>query len=189
MNYYVEIHVAPDPEFPPAFLLNALFSKLHRALAAGQHQDIGVSFPAFKEGRRTQTLGNILRLHGARAALDTLMDSGWLRSMRDHVTVLPCQPIPSATRHRVVKRQQFKTSAERLRRRRAARHGETMAQARQHIPDSIEREVTLPYLHISSLSTRQRFCLFVAHGPLLAEPISGTFNTYGLSCTATIPWF
>lgn len=190
MNHYVEIRLAPDPEFPPTFLMNALFGKLHRALVEGQHSDIGVSFPKYREGARTQTLGNILRLHGAQAALERLMNSGWLKNMRDHIETDGCQPTPSSVKgYRTVKRQQFKTNAERLRRRRAKRHGETLEQARALIPDSIECEITLPYLQISSQSTRQRFCLFVEHGPLQKEPDHGSFNAYGLSHTATVPWF
>ena len=190
MDHYVEIRLVPDPEFPQSFLMNALFGKLHRALVADRHSDIGVSFSGYKEGRRAQTLGDTLRLHGTQASLTRLMDSGWLHAMRDHVDASPCQPIPADIQgYRVVKRQQFKTNAERLRRRYAARHDTTLEDARTRIPDSIERKVTLPYLQISSQSTQQRFCLFIAQGPLQKMPSTGRFNAYGLSTNATVPWF
>ena len=190
MDHYVEIRLVPDPEFPQSFLMNALFGKLHRALVTGQHDDIGVSFPGYKEGRRVQTLGDTLRLHGTQASLGRLEDSGWLHAMRDHVESSPCQPIPAGIQgHRVVKRQQFKTNAERLRRRYAARHNTTLEDARMRIPNSVECKVTLPYLQISSQSTRQRFCLFISQGSLQKTPSPGTFNAYGLSTDATVPWF
>jgi CRISPR-associated endonuclease Csy4 len=31
-GHYLDIQVQPDPEFPAAHLMNALFAKLHRAL-------------------------------------------------------------------------------------------------------------------------------------------------------------
>lgn len=190
MDHYVEIRLMPDPEFPPSFLMNALFGKLHRALVAGHHEDIGVSFPGYKEGRRVQTLGNTLRLHSTQTSLDQLMSSGWLKAMRDHVDASLCQPIPADVHgYRVVRRQQFNTNAERLRRRYASRHDTTLEEARSRIPDSIERKVTLPYLQVSSQSTRQRYCLFIAQGPLQKTPMLGTFSAYGLSANATVPWF
>lgn len=189
MDHYVEVHLMPDPEFPQSFLMNALLGKLHRALVTNQHHDIGISFPVHKEGSRKQTLGDTLRLHGLKLSLVCLMDSNWLQGMYDHVTVENCQPIPNIKGYRTVHRKQFKTNAERLRRRRASRHDETMEQARERIPDSIERQVALPYAHITSTSTKQRFCLFITHGPLQNSPTAGEFNAYGLSRIATIPWF
>ncbi|WP_152482130.1 type I-F CRISPR-associated endoribonuclease Cas6/Csy4, partial [Dickeya sp. DW 0440] len=35
----------------------------------------------------------------------------------------------------------------------------------------------------------QPFLLFVEHGPLQDTPVAGVFSSYGLSATATIPWF
>ena len=69
------------------------------------------------------------------------------------------------------------------------RKGETAAQAAAHIPDSVERRPNLPYVQLRSSSTAQPFCLFIDHGPLQAQAVSGSFNTYGLSNSATIPWF
>lgn len=208
MDHYVELQIVPDPEFEQATLMNALFSKLHRALVAQQSRHIGVSFPAHRTGdyvgltaaaryeraahqptRHIRTLGNVLRLHGSREALDALMATPWLRGMRDHLAIQACQPVPPKVSYRTVQRKQSKTNAERLRRRRAARHNETLAQARAHIPDSVTRQVDLPYVQLSSQSTQQRFCLFIHHGEETSTPQKGTFNSYGLSATATIPWF
>ncbi len=42
---------------------------------------------------------------------------------------------------------------------------------------------------MKSLSSQQQFKLFIRHGDLLTEPVKGEFSSYGLSATATIPWF
>lgn len=187
MDHYLDIALRADPEFPQALLMGALFGKLHRALVALQASDIGVSFP--RHGLTPRTLGDRLRLHGNAPALERLMAQPWLRGMYDHAQIGSMGAIPANADHCVVRRRQFKTSAERLRRRRAKRHAESAEQARAHIPDSIERRVTLPFVTLRSQSTGQRFDLFIEHGPPQAQPIDGMFNAYGLSQGATIPWF
>ena len=186
-THYLDLTLLPDPEFSHAHLLGALVSKLHRALVQLRADDIGVSFPG--HSLRPRTLGSVLRLHGPEAALAGLMASDWLRGMRDHLRQGAIAPAPADAQHRVVQRRQFKTSAERLRRRRMQRKGETADQAATAIPASVERQPTLPFVHLRSTSSGQPFALFVAHGPLAATPTPGTFNTYGLSQGATVPWF
>ncbi|CAM5190062.1 hypothetical protein CDEN61S_00776 [Castellaniella denitrificans] len=67
--------------------------------------------------------------------------------------------------------------------------GETYEQAVQAIPDGVERQPDLPYVQLRSASTGQRFCLFLALGDAAPQPVAGVFNAYGLSSTATLPWF
>lgn len=187
MNFYIDIRLRPDPEFPVHVLMGALFSKLHRALVVLEASDIGVSFPGYS--LRPKGLGETLRLHGSASALDRLMSQSWLTGMRDHIKLMDMAEVPSDIQYQFVKRRQFKTSAERLRRRRARRHGETLEQARAHIPDSVERRVKLPYVTLRSQSTGERFCLFVEQLESASGPVSGPFNSYGLSQGATVPWF
>jgi len=188
MDYHIDIRLVLDPEFPATILMGAMFGKLHRALVELQTTDIGVSFPEHQQ-RSKKNLGALLRLHGTTSGLQRLMTTHWLRGMRDHVTLSNIIEVPADAQHRLVRRRQFKTSAERLRRRRARRHGETIEQAREQIPDSIERKVPLPFVMIPSQSTAQRFPIFIEHGKIRAEPLIGTFNSYGLSQGATVPWF
>ena len=186
-THYLDLTLLPDPEFSHAHLLGALVSKLHRALVQLRADDIGVSFPG--HSLRPRTLGSVLRLHGPEAALAGLMASDWLRGMRDHLRQGAIAPAPADAQHRVVQRRQFKTSAERLRRRRMARKGETVEQATAAIPDTVERKPNLPFAQLRSSSTGQPFCLFVEHGALQSQAVAGDFNTYGLSLSATVPWF
>ncbi len=189
-THYIDITLLPDPEFSHPHLLGALMAKLHRALVQQKVGDIGVSFPQHVNTPQHQrTLGKVLRLHGTEPALNALMARDWLTGMRDHVRWTPIAQAPEHAPHRVVQRRQFKTSAERLRRRRMQRKGETAEQAAAAIPDSIERSPNLPYVQLRSSSTGQLFRLFITHGPLLPAGIVGTFSTYGLGPEASIPWF
>ena len=189
-THYIDITLLPDPEFSHAHLLGALVAKLHRALVQHGAGDIGASFPQHVDTPRHQrTLGRVLRLHGSEQALLALMAQDWLRGMRDHVALAPLAAAPPDAPHLLVLRRQFKTNAERLRRRRMRRKGETAEQAAAAIPDSVERTPDLPYAQLRSSSTGEPFCLFVAHGPILESALVGRFNTYGLGPQASVPWF
>ena len=186
VDHYLDIHLLPDPEFAPTQLINALFAKLHRALVQLQSTNIGISFPDQRKGQAG--LGNRLRLHGTAGALQQLMTQPWLSGMRDHTQIGSPAAVPSSATAIVVRRVQAKSSPERLRRRQMKRKGWTTEQARDAIPDSAAETLKLPFLTLRSQSTGQTFRLFIDQHPVEnARP--GTFNTYGLSTTASLPTF
>ncbi len=187
MDHYVDIVVRPDPEFPAHQLMSALYAKLHRALAAQASAGIGVSFPGVDS--KSPHLGTCIRLHGGLMDLSTLLAVDWLAGMRDHVALTPPTQIPRFVQHRRVSRVQVKSSPERLRRRLMHRHALDEHEARQRIPDNAARLAQLPFVQLRSTSTGQSFRLFIEHGPLQPSVLPGTFNAYGLSQEATIPWF
>jgi CRISPR-associated endonuclease Csy4 len=201
MDHYVDIRLQPDAEFAPAMLMAALFTKLHKALAAGAHHDIGVSFPQMDVGDAAPArasrigahpryaLGQVLRLHGTSLALHKLLTTNWLTGMRDHVACGAVLAVPTDARYRVVCRVQAKSSPERLRRRQMRRHGLTAEQAQERIPDSAAETLNLPFLILRSQSTGQTFRLFIRLGPEQATPVPGAFGAYGLSQQTTVPWF
>ena len=187
MDYYLDIQLLPDPEFTEPTLMGALYSKLHRALVGLNAKNIGISFPKYQ--LKPKTLGSVLRVHGNQQALDKLDATQWLRGMRDHVAVTDIEQIPTNARHYRVNRRQYKTNAERLRRRRMKRKGESYEQALAAIPDTVERKPDLPFLKLRSSSTGQMFCLFIDQGTICEKPVIGEFNSYGLSQSATVPYF
>lgn len=187
MDYYVDIRLRPDPEFPAYQLMDALFAKLHRALVEQQRVDIGISFPEVQS--RPAKLGEILRLHGDAPALHALAEGPWMGGMRQMVDLAEVAATPADVAYRRIMRVQAKSSPERLRRRRMRRKQISAEEACVQIPDSVAERVNLPFVEIASRSTGQRFRLFFRHGPIQPEPVSGSFNSYGLSQTATIPWF
>jgi len=155
-------------------------------LANLQCNNIGVSFP--KALPEVPSVGEVLRLHGAAGALEAFMRDGFLNSLRGHVEVGTVSKVPTAVRHRFVKRTQVKSSPERLRRRQMKRHGLTEEEAKARIPDSAAETSSLPFVTIYSVSTGQRFNVFLSQIDAESQQV-GAFNAYGLSLTATVPWF
>lgn len=187
MDHYVDLTLRPDPEIAQQHLMGALFSKLHRALVAQHSRHIGISFPAVRT--EPSWLGDRLRLHGDQAALAELMVLNWLAGMRDHVHATAVLAVPPKASFRVVSRVQAKSNPERLQRRQMRRHGLDETQALVRVPDTAAERLDLPYLKLRSQSTEQSFRLFIRHGALLETANAGIFGAYGLSATATIPWF
>ncbi|MHA7879064.1 MAG: type I-F CRISPR-associated endoribonuclease Cas6/Csy4 [Saccharospirillum sp.] len=187
MDHYLEIQLRPDPEFGAPMLMNALISKLHRVLVEMDATDIGISFPEYSLSPRK--LGSRMRLHGLEQRLNQLMEKRWLTGMYDHTQCNAPQPVPAEAKHLIVQRRQVKSNAERLRRRRMKRKGETYEQASQAIPNSIEQKSTLPFATLGSRSTGELFKLFIDQGEPLATEQPGAFSSYGLSKGATVPWF
>lgn len=188
MSHYLDIHLRPDQELAPHRLLSGLYARLHRALVQLGSTDIGVGFPGYDE--RKPTLGTQVRLFGPAASLRALMTTAWLHGMHDHLMLADVTTVPADVQHRRLSRVQAASSPARLRRRAMRRHKLDAAEAEERIPDSAAKLLRLPYVVIGSRSTAQAsFPLFIRQGPLLAKPVAGPFNRYGLSAEATTPWF
>ena len=184
MDHYVDIRVLPDPEFKETTLLNALFSKFHRELVRHKETAIGVSFP-----HANATLGPTLRLHGTQPTLSGFMSNKWLKGLGDYTERSPLQQVPDNCQYRRIRRVQVKSSAERLLRRSLTKGWITEAEVKSRLMDGDDKRCRLPFLQLTSKSTGQTFKLFVEQGKPgeLFQP--GSFNSYGLSNTATLPTF
>ena len=187
MDHHLDIVVRPDTEFPAHQLMSALYAKLHRALVRLDTRHIAVSFPAVDT--RAPSIGDRLRLHGQCNDLIALMQLDWLTGMRDHATVGTPLPVPADAQHRQLRRIQAKSSPARLRRRLMRRHDIDAATATQRIPDEAVELLRLPFIQLASASTGQTFRVFISHEAVQAHAVSGSFNAYGLSQQATVPWF
>ncbi len=187
ISHYLDIHLLPDPELAPHHLTEALFTKLHLALAAMDTDAIGVSFPGY--AKSPVQLGDQLRLVGPADALALLLSTSWLGAMRDHIRLSAVLPVPAGVEHRHLRRVQAKSSPARLRRRQIKRHGLSEAEALAQVPDSAAERLRLPFVQVRSASTGQTFRLFLDLGPAQPSSSEGSFNAYGLSSTRTIPWF
>lgn len=185
-DHYMDMSIKADPDFSAAHLMNALFSKLHFALARSHSTTIGVSFPEVDPLR--PSLGGRLRLHGNARALEAFFVPNWMAGMGDHVLVGEIACVPTSSGYRYVRRVQPKSSPERMRRRQMMRHNLSDEQVRARIPQTAAQRLSLPYMTLPSHSTGQTFRLFVEHVAACA-PTKGYFNAYGLSTSATVPWF
>lgn len=183
MDHYLELTVLPDPEFSESVLMNALFAKLHRALGQTAQGAVGISFPAYNK-----TLGSTVRLHGEAPTLDRFMSTNWLQGMRDYCRCSEIAAVPEGAKHRVVKRVQAK-SAHNKRKRSVAKGWLTEEEALQKIPESQQKPLKLPFLQLKSLSNGNTMRIYVEHGNLQDEPTEGSFSSYGLSATSSVPWF
>ncbi len=183
MDKYIDIKLLPDPEFDEQQLMNALFSKLHRGIGAAAPSKIGVSFPA--HGKR---LGNHLRIHGALADITKLMEQTWLQGMKDYCQISEVQNVPNDVKYRTVKRVQAK-SAHNKRERSIRKGWLTPEEALVRIPETQQRKLKQPFIQMKSLSNKNPMRVYIEHGSLRDTPSDGTFNAYGLSSEATIPWF
>jgi CRISPR-associated endonuclease Csy4 len=186
MSHYIEFRILPDPEFPSSIVMNLLYNKLHKALVQTGSTDIGVSFPDFDNKRNR--LGERLRLHGTDVHLKNLIANLTLSALLDYLRVGDVQEIPKRVSYVTVKRVQCKSSAERLRRRIIKRCQLSDEDALNRIPDSVQKQSTLPYVTLKSDSTGQFFRLFIDQ-QIAENPVIGTFNAYALSNGATVPKF
>ena len=188
MNRYIEIQILPDPEFAAPMLMSALFAKLHRGLADLESGAVGVSFPDIAL-EPPYGLGERLRLHGDDQQLSRLMELKWMEGMHDHTDTSRLLNVPTDIGYRTFFRVQAKSSPERMRRRLMRRHDVDAEAAVKAIPEHAAERLKLPYIMLASGSTGQRFPLFVNASELVDTAVAGKFGAYGLSRTATVPWF
>jgi CRISPR-associated endonuclease Csy4 len=85
-------------------------------------------------------------------------------------------------------RQQPKSSAIRLARRKAKREGIEFEQALQILDGYEEQRVKTPFINMFSQRSKQRFRLFVLRRKA-EELINDGFSCYGLSSKSTVPEF
>jgi CRISPR-associated endonuclease Csy4 len=181
MNYYIDIRVLPDPEFSTATLMNAVYSKLHKALVSSGQNDIGVSFPD-----AAKSPGALLRLHSGKEILESLMGQNWLKGLRDYVNETAITLVPDQAAFVRVKRVQSKQSASRLRR---AVKRNSLKEDQADLILANRLPLKRPYFRLQSGSTGQHFPLFIGQSKPQKKAIEGIYSAYGLSQTATVPWF
>ena len=183
MTHYDDILLLPDPEFPATLLMNAVFAKLHKALYDLGSTNIGVSFP-----RCRKTLGDVLRLHGTESDLQQLRQKHWLGGMSGYCQLGAIALVPNGAKHRRVNRQQANMSQAKLKRL-LQRGSISEREAELYRVKMASQRSTGPYLEMQSCSNGQKHRRYLEFGPLLDSPVTGDFDQFGLSKTATVPWF
>lgn len=191
MHYYQDITLIPDAESSLGFIWRKVYSQVHLALVESKKRGVSVAiaFPAYSDS--AFPLGNKLRLFaGDEQTLVNLNLGHWLKRLQDYCHTTSIRSVPSTHKHVRYSRRQFKSNPERLARRRAKRHNETMENALKHYKSFSEPKSNVPFVKMASLSTggNHEFRLFIEQA-VCDEAISGDFNSYGLSKTATVPWF
>jgi CRISPR-associated endonuclease Csy4 len=183
LNYYIDIKVKPDGILSQNVLLNKLYSEFHKALYDLGTTSIGVSFPNYKI-----QLGNILRIHATLEDLEELQKKNWVEPLLKYCQISPISPIPKKVSYRIISRKQANMTLAKLRR--LIKRGTiTAEQATSYKAKMFTQGISNPYLELESSSNGQKHRRFIEFGDFSDTPIDGSFNQFGLSKTATIPWF
>jgi len=192
MKFYIEITLLSNDEIPIYFLWQKLYPQIHLGLVEIQDAQgnvpVGVSFPQYNEA--LNLLGCRLRILAEdKQTLESFNVAKWLNRLTDYVDIKQIQSVPeNITEFAFFKRQQVKSSKERLARRKAKREGMDYDQALKQLNGYDEKRVKTPFININSQSSDKQFRLFIKkHSADKAQ--TGQFNSYGLSKTATVPWF
>jgi CRISPR-associated endonuclease Csy4 len=61
--------------------------------------------------------------------------------------------------------------------------------AKQYKARMFTKGLDNPYLELTSGTNGHKHRRYIEFGELLTQPISGKFDQFGLSKTATVPWF
>jgi CRISPR-associated endonuclease Csy4 len=183
MDQYIDIRLHANADMSVKELMATLFYKVHVWLARHAQGRIGLSFP-----EADRALGTVLRVHGSQSDLLMFAMGDWRRTLLLWISQTPVQPVPLHAQHCSVARVQRK-SAHNMRQRAMRRHGLTLEQAVQRIPDTAVELLNLPCLDIQSASTGQCVRFFIRQ-LTVPQAVPGTFSAYGMSQNgATVPSF
>jgi CRISPR-associated endonuclease Csy4 len=183
MHKYIDIKLFPDAENRSTLLMNAVYSKLHKALYDLSSTSIGVSFPEYNV-----TLGDVLRLHGSEIDLGALQGKNRLGGMAGYCRVSEILAVPDNVKYRTVSRQHVTMTLSKLNR--LIKRGSIPEdEVKQYKAKMFTRGLDNPYLELQSGSNGQRHRRYIQFGDLCDVSTEGVFDQFGLSNTATVPWF
>jgi CRISPR-associated endonuclease Csy4 len=183
MNHYIDVLIKPDAEMRENVLLNKVYTKLHKAFSELKSNDIGVSFPQYKI-----LLGYVIRIHGSEKNLQSLQQCNWLGGLIGYCDVSTIQTVPEQVQYRTVSRIQTNMSPAKLKR--LLNRGTISEEnIKQYKAKMFQKGLDNPYLELESTSNGQKHRRYIAFGDLVDQPSDGSFDHFGLSKTATIPWF
>lgn len=183
MNHYIDIQIQPDAEMRENELLNKVYAKFHKALFDLQSDDIGVSFPEYRV-----TLGKTLRIHSIQSRLSELQALNWLGGLSGYCKVSEIKPIPDKTMYRTVSRIQTTMSSAKLQR---LIKRKTIAESdiKQYKAKMFQKGLDNAFVELQSTSNKQQYRFYFEFGELSELPTAGQFNQFGLSKSATVPYF
>ena len=183
MDYYLDINLKPDSEMPVNKLLNAIYTKFHKLLYELNSKSIGVSFPHYRV-----MLGDMIRVHGTKADLNRLQQFNWIGGMNGYCSIGEIASVPSISKYRTVSRKQTTMSRSKLNR--LLRRGSiTEEEVKNYRAKMFGKGLDNPYIELISGSNGHRHRRYIEFGELMDEPVEGSFDQFGLSKTATVPWF
>jgi CRISPR-associated endonuclease Csy4 len=192
MNHYLEITLQPDADIGLHFLWEKAYQQIHLGLVEMQDSNgtvpIGIALPGYNANRHQ--LGDKLRLLAkTEAELERFDVKRWLNRLSDYVHLTGIRNVPDRiSTHARYYRIQAKSNNARLARRKAKRENTSVEQALAALENFTEQSSDAPYVQINSLSSGERFRLFIGYVEV-PEPVNAGFSTYGLSRQSSVPIF
>jgi len=183
MKHYIEIVIKPDEEMRENVLLNKVYTKLHKVLFDLQSDEIGVSFPKHKV-----LLGDVLRIHGTESKISELQNIDWLGGLGGDCKVSAIQEVPGNVTYRNISRIQSNMTEAKLRRL-IARGSISTEEIKKYKAKMFSSGLDNPYLELESASNGHKHRRYLKFSEETALPAIGEFDFFGLSKTATVPWF
>jgi len=183
MDYFIDVQLLPDAEMRENVLLNMVYTKFHKALFDLNSSSIGISFPKYQ-----LKLGNLIRFHGSSSDLEALQQSNWLGALSGYCRISSISKIPEQVQYRKVSRIQSNMTQSKLNR--LLKRGSIKPeQVREYKAKLFTKGLDNPYVELQSASNGNKHRRYIQFGELKSEPTSGEFDFFGLSKSATIPWF
>jgi len=183
MDSYIDIRLRPDAEMREAELSSKVFTKFHKALVMMNIEKIGISFPEVNV-----KLGRLFRLHGEASLLHNLQGLAWLGPLIGYCQLSEILAVPEQTQHRVISEHRSNMSSAKLRRLITRGSIDKEGEKRYKVK-MLSQDFDNPYLDLFSSSTEQVHRKFFELSDIQKQPVEGVFDSYGLSKTATVPWF
>lgn len=183
MDSYIELQLKPDAEMREAELSSKVFTKFHKALVTLNTNQIGISFP-----KARFKLGRVYRIHGEASLLNNFKGLDWLGPLNGYCQLSDILTVPENPQYCVISERRSNLSKAKLRRLIARGNIDKEGEKRYKVK-MLSQSFDNPYLDLFSGSTEQVHRKFFAFSDLKEKPIDGKFDTYGLSKTATVPWF
>jgi len=183
MDYYIDIQIQPDAEISENVLMNKVYIKLHKVLFDLKSTSIGISFPEYKV-----LLGRKIRLHGNSSMLNDLQGLNWLGGLSGYCQTSEILLVPENVQYRIVSRKQSTMTNAKLNR--LIKRGTIPEEnIKAYKAKMFTKGLDNPYFELDSTSNDQLHRRYIQFSEVLSEPVKGDFDHFGLSKTATVPWF
>jgi len=183
MDYYIEIKIQPDAEMRENVLLNKVYTKLHKTLCGLTSTDIGVSFPDYKI-----KIGRMIRIHSTKSRLEQLNNLHWLGGLIGYCKCSKTIKVPENHKNIVISRKQSTMTQAKLKRL-IKRKNISETDIKQYKAKMFSNGLDNPYLELESASTLNKYRRYIQFSHIKEQKITGTFDQFGLSKQATVPWF
>ena len=183
MEHYIEIKIKPDAEMRENVLLNKVYTKFHKRLWDLKSSEIGISFPDY-----SLKLGRTIRVHGDEKHLQDFQSDNWLGGLKGYCETSEIQTIPENVNHRNISRKQANMTSAKLRRL-IKRGNIEQNEIKKYKVEMYKKGIDNPFLELESSSNGHRHRRYIQFGEIKNVPSAGQFDSFGLSKTATVPWF